>query len=79
MDIFEKVDVIASFGNPHKIKPVRFTWSNRTVQVREVTYFWKAKEGAREIYHFSVTDGKTLFELTFDNLSLVWRLEHIEA
>jgi len=79
MYIGETVHVVASFGLPYKIKPVRFLWSGRLLEVREITYTWKSKEGKKDIYHFSVTDGKSLYELTFDTDSLLWRLENLEA
>jgi len=79
MYIGETVHVVASFGLPYKIKPVRFLWSGRLLEVREITYTWKSKEGRKDIYHFSVTDGKSLYELTFDTDSLLWRLENLEA
>lgn len=75
----ENISVIASFGQPYKIKPVKFKWSGRLFEVREITYTWKTKEGQKVIYHFSVTDGRSLYELTFDTNSLLWRLENIEA
>lgn len=79
MYVGEKIRVIAAFGMPYKIKPVRFGWSGRLFEVRNVTYSWKAKEGDNDIYHFSVTDGDSLYELTFDTGSLVWKLENIEV
>ncbi|MBI5747796.1 MAG: hypothetical protein HZA00_01635, partial [Nitrospinae bacterium] len=65
MDIGETINVIASFGMPYKIKPLKFRWSGRLFEIKEITYLWKSKEGRAEIYHFSVSDGKALYELTF--------------
>ena len=79
MEIGETISVIASFGLPYKMKPVRFKWSGRQIDVKDITYVWQSKEGEKDIYHFSVTDGKTLYELTFDAKSLLWRLEQVEA
>jgi hypothetical protein len=79
MDIGESISVIASFGLPYKIKPVRFKWSGRLREVKDITYSWTTKEGQSKIYHFSVSDGKTLYELSFDTSSLLWRLEKLEA
>lgn len=79
MDVGEPISVIVSFGLPYKIRPVRFKWSGRLFEVREVTYVWKGKEGRAEIYHFSVTDGKALYELSFDTGELLWRLDRLEA
>jgi len=79
MQIGEGVTVLASFGMPYRIKPLSFTWSDRTIEVQEVTYTWKTKEGKKDLHHFSVTDGSTLFELTFDSVSLLWKIESLET
>lgn len=79
MQIGDAINVLASFGMPYRIKPLKFNWSGRLIDVKEITYSWKTREGQKEIYHFSVTDGKTLYELTFDADSLIWRIENLEA
>lgn len=73
------ISVLASFGRPYRVRPLRFRWAGRTIDVKEVTYCWKTKEGRNERYHFSVTDGGALYELTFDTASLLWRVERLEA
>jgi hypothetical protein len=75
----ETISVIASFGRSHRIKPVRFNWSGKLFEIKEITYTWKTMEGKKNIHHFSVTDGRSLYELTFDTDSLLWRLENLEA
>ena len=77
MRIGEEITVLASFGMPYRIKPLSFTWSGRTIEVKEVTYTWKTKVGQKDLHHFSVTDGGTLFELTFDSSSLLWKIESV--
>lgn len=77
MYIGETINVIASFGLPYKIKPVKFKWSGRLLAVKDITYSWKTREGESVLYHFSVFDGKTLYELSFNAASLVWRLENL--
>lgn len=79
MQIGDTISVLASFGMPYRIKPLKFNWSGRLLEVREITYTWKTREGHNEIYHFSVTDGKTLYELSFDTDSLIWKIENLEA
>ena len=79
MYVGETISVIASFGRSHRIKPVRFNWSGKLFEIKEITYTWKTEEGKKNIHHFSVTDGRTLYELTFDTDSLMWRLENLEA
>lgn len=79
MQIGDTISVLASFGMSYRIKPLKFKWSGRLFDVKEITYTWETKEGQKEVYHFSVTDGKTLYEITFDTGSLIWRIENLEA
>jgi hypothetical protein len=79
MDVGETISVIASFGLPYKIKPLRFRWSGKLFEVKDITYAWQTKEGQKRIYHFSVTDGTTVYELSFDIFSLLWKLEKLET
>ena len=79
MYIGEIISVVASFGLPYKIRPVRFKWSGKFRDVKDVTYTWTTREGQSSIYHFSVTDGNALYELSFNVTSLLWRLENLEA
>jgi hypothetical protein len=79
MRVGEHISVIASFGRPYRIRPVRFRWSGQILEVREITYAWKTKQGINDVYHFSVSDGTTMYELAFDTGSLNWRLESLEA
>ena len=79
MHIGDDITVLAVFGMPFHIKPLSFKWSGRTIEIREVTYTWKTKEGQKDLHHFSVTDGNTLYELTFDAVSLLWTIESLEA
>jgi hypothetical protein len=79
MQIGDGITVLASFGTPYRMRPLSFTWSDRTIEIKEVTYTWKTKEGQKDLHHFSVTDGNTLYELTFDAVSLLWKIESLEA
>ena len=79
MRINDDITVLVAFGMPFRVKPLSFTWSGRTIEITEVTYTWKTKEGQKDLHHFSVTDGNTLYELTFDAISLLWKIESLEA
>jgi hypothetical protein len=75
--IGERISVVASFGLPYRLRPVRFRWSGRLFDVKEITYRWNTREGRSTVYHFSVSDGSSLFELSFDSASLLWRIEGV--
>jgi len=78
-EIGEQISVIAAFGGSVKLKPMRFNWSGRQIDIKEITYEWSTLNGTNKLLHFSVTDGSTLYELSFDTGSIVWRLEGLEA
>lgn len=77
--INEPVSVVVSFSPSYKIKPIKFLWGKRIFKIKETTYQWKSSEGESVIYHFSVSDGMTLYELSFNADTLLWRLEALEA
>jgi hypothetical protein len=79
IEVGERVFVIAAFGRSIKLKPLRFTWSNRQINIKDVTYEWTTSEGTSKLLHFSVTDGNTLYELSFNTNSILWRLEGVET
>ena len=76
--INEPIDVGAVFGKT-RIKPKWFIWNGNKRDIKEVTYTWRAREGEAEVIHFSVTDGATVFELTFNQKTLRWTLENTDA
>ncbi|MBI4842961.1 MAG: hypothetical protein HY809_01365 [Nitrospirae bacterium] len=75
----EEVSVIAAFLGNSRLRPLRFRWSNRQINVKDVTYEWITSKGAGRLMHFSVTDGATLYELSFNTGSINWVLEGVEA
>jgi len=79
MYIGENISVIASFGLPYRIRPVRFKWNGKLFDIKEITYSWQTREGQTKVYHFSITDGKNLYELSFNTTSLLWSIEKIEV
>lgn len=62
-----------------KTKPVWFVWDKRKINIKETTFTWKTKEGDAVVMHFSVTDGATYFELSFDQQNLEWKVENSEV
>jgi len=76
--IDEPVSVVAAFYGG-KIMPVRFRWKGRLIPVRQVTYQWTQRDGLRVTHFFSVTDGKTLYNLSYETDTLYWRLQAVET
>jgi hypothetical protein len=74
-----RIEVEAMFGGRTKLRPLWFFWNKRKYQIKEVTYGWMTKEGKATIYHFSVKDeNDNLFEITYNNESLVWKVLSVE-
>ena len=60
---------------PHdKLRPVMFIWRNREYRVQEVTYVWRETQGQAEVYHFTVSDGANVFELSYNAKTLDWTI-----
>jgi hypothetical protein len=81
----ENVKVYAIYGDsprmgiapnfPHnKLRPVMFIWRNREYRVQNVTYVWRETQGQAEVYHFTVSDGANVFELSYDVKALDWMI-----
>ena len=69
----EPIQVGAVFrGN--RLKPLWFIWNGRRYKIKEVTYTWNDRNGEEKLYHFSVSDGKTLYEICFNDNNLTWHL-----
>ena len=77
MRIREDISGVASFGRPYKVRPVRFRWNGRLLEVQEVTYKWTTMEGRAVVHHFAVSDGDNAYELSFNSQTLLWRVEGV--
>ncbi len=76
-EIRDNIKVMAVFDRG--IRPVKFRWNDRVYPVEEITYTWKTRLGSAVIVHFSVTDGSSLFELSYNTSTMRWALEEVEA
>lgn len=72
----EPVKVVAVFDGG--VKPAKFKWKGRVYPVKEITYTWKSREGASHFIHFSVSDGASLYELSYNQSTMGWLLESVE-
>ncbi len=78
VEIDEPVVVEATFYEG-RIRPLRFKWNNRIIKIKRVTYHWTQRDGFRMIHFFSVTDGGTLYSLSYETDTLCWRLNAVET
>ncbi|OGS21095.1 MAG: hypothetical protein A2252_05530 [Elusimicrobia bacterium RIFOXYA2_FULL_39_19] len=75
--INEQIKVGAVFEK-EIIRPKWFVHNGRKHAVEEITYTWKTCEGDAQLIHFSVTEGGTLFEISYNQKTLTWLLEKVE-
>jgi len=78
-EIRERIEVAAVFGKGERIRPVWFVWNGKKVRVQRVTYRWTEREGSEVYHHFSVTDGASLYELSYASGNLRWELVAVEV
>lgn len=72
--IGEKIEVAAIFRNG-KAFPKAFKWKGRKYEVEQINLAHEEKNGTSIIFCFSVTSGGNFYELSFDNINLIWKLE----
>jgi len=60
-----------------QIVPKWFVWEGRKYAVKEVNYIWHDRQGAEDLYCFSVTDGTNNYEISFNTKRMVWKLNKI--
>jgi len=78
-DAIEGIRVGVVHGPGSKIKPVWFDLNNRQHRVRQVTNSWRERRGQTSLIYFHVTDGGTLYELSYNLTDACWCLEKVEA
>jgi hypothetical protein len=77
IDINEAIRIAVVFS-PRGLRPVWFDWRGRQIWVRDVAFSWRTMQGRANIIHYSVTDGQGLYELSFNQDSMAWKLMHAE-
>jgi hypothetical protein len=75
-EINEIIKVGAIFKNGN-IKIKWIIWNGRKYMIKKITYKWKTKKGDKHIYNFAITDGASIFEVSFIPEDLIWNLEKI--
>jgi hypothetical protein len=73
-EIGDSVKVGAVFDPEQTLQPKWFVWNGRKYVIERVTFTWKVRDGQKTFYHFAVTNGANLYELTYDASTLSWKL-----
>jgi hypothetical protein len=72
----ERIEVLAWFKDA-KIYPRIFVWKNKIYKIKKLTYTWQERQGQETISYFSVTTGIDLYQISFNNTSLSWKINKI--
>lgn len=75
-DLNERIDVLAWFKHA-KIYPRIFVWKGKIYKIKKITYNWQERHGQEIISYFSVNTGFDLYQISFNNTFLGWRLDKI--
>ena len=76
-------EVIAVVWDPELRRPSSFLWRRRTFRVERVVRTWVLKSGwwseetEMSRHYWRVRAEGRLFDLSFDRITMVWRLEHV--
>lgn len=73
-EVGEGVSAAAVFHGG-RIYPKWFVWRGRKIEVRETHAAWRVQDGLNARWYFSVFNGASRFELSFDPPHLSWTLE----
>lgn len=76
--IREHIRVAVIHGPGNRLRPVWFDWKQHKHEIREITYHWQHSAGKELLLHYSVSDGRALYELVYNTTKLVWMLESID-
>lgn len=71
--IDDPVDMVVAFRD-NRIIPKRMRWNMRTYEIKTVNLVHTAREGAKRVFFFSVSDLTNYFKIKLDPDSLEWRL-----
>lgn len=75
-EIDELVEVVAVFCQGQAF-PHSFKWKERKYVVEQINLEHQEKQGRSTLFCYSVSAGGNSYELSFNNESLVWKLERI--
>lgn len=72
----EQIEILANFTQKGPI-PIVFTWRQKEYYIDAINFVHASKEGDAKLIHFSVSNDRENYKLTFDTKSLTWTLNEI--
>jgi len=70
------IEVKAEFKGG-RVFPLSFTLSNKKYPIERITYNWQVHQGQAVVHYFAVISAEVIYQISFNNTSLGWRLEKI--
>lgn len=74
--IDEKIEVLALFRQA-RVYPRLFIWREKRYRIKRLNYNWQQRRGRELINYFSVDTGSDLYQISFNNETLGWRIDKI--
>ena len=75
-ELNERIQVLAWFRNG-KIQPRQFVWNDKAYKIKKITYNWQEYQGREVISYFTVSTGVDLYQISFNNTTLGWRVNRV--
>jgi hypothetical protein len=69
----DPIDVMVAFKD-NRVLPKAMRWNQRDYKIKNVNLVHSAREGAKRVFFFSVSDADNYFNRKLDPTSLEWRL-----
>ncbi|HOJ39151.1 MAG TPA: hypothetical protein PKX93_06770 [bacterium] len=68
---------VATIFTQGKVKICWFIWKGKRRDAVNTTFFWKSYRGEKRIYHFALSNGQEVFEISFCPEDLSWYLDRV--
>ena len=75
--IIDEPIIVGAVFSTGRIMPRFFIWKRRKYPVSKITYFWRSKVGVVPVFHFAVTSGGSVYEISYNLKTSNWHLEKI--
>jgi len=72
----DPVDVDVAFAG-RKVRPSMVRWGKREYSISKINLVHGAREGAKRIFYFSVSNAANFMKLRLDTETLEWRLVEV--
>jgi hypothetical protein len=75
----KRIRLAAIFDPGKPVQPVWFELNRRKHTLQEPIYSWQDRVGDKTLLHFTVSDGKALYEIVYNSAEQSWTLHEQQA